>query len=267
MSVPAQSVRLKIVKPPIPSVAAILPAKGTPQRRRFVLVTAALCLFGLPLLFSTYVWFGGAPDEQELALHLGEPVRVAQARQAIAQIAVRMSRGGRSMQHWYPRIRALAVFPDPDLRQSVAWAMGRDSSEASFREPLRKLLADPDVMVRRAAALSLANHGDAQSKAELEAMLRPYAVRAATAGPIRILVHPGDRVSPWSDIARTNNAAGDLTRIRAPVPGVVKSVAGEGEVQAEIGHTLIEIAPDSEQTTMAQKALRRLAAATSPSGS
>ena len=221
MSAPAQSVRLKVVKPSIPSVFSILPAKGTPQRKRFLLVTGALLLFAFPLLLSSYVWFGGAPDEQELALHLGEPVRVAQARQAIAQIAVRMSRGGRSMQHWYPRMRELAAFPDPDLRHSVAWAMGRDSSEASFREPLRKLLTDPAVMVRRAAALSLANHGDLQSKAELEAMLRPYAVRAAAAGPVRILVHPGDPVSPWSDIARTTTAGGVQNGIRATVPGVV----------------------------------------------
>ena len=56
--------------------------------------------------------------------------------------------------------------------------MGQDRNYAPFHEALLKLIHDPQPMVRRNAALSLAVFGDPAARPELVAMLRPFTVNA-----------------------------------------------------------------------------------------
>src|SRR6185437_6166564 len=102
----------------------------------------------------------------------------------------------------YPAIAGLASSPNAELRQTVAWIMGQDHTYEPFHEALRKLVTDSSPMVRRNAALSLTNFGDAAGRAELLAMLRNYPITAPAAGEVRYRLKLAEYVNPGTLVAR-----------------------------------------------------------------
>ena len=104
--------------------------------------------------------------------------------------------------------------------------------------------------MRRNAALGLAAFGDAAARPELVAMLRPYAVRAPVAGPVRYRLKLGDYVNPGTLLARVGE-----TEVRSPVPGEVRSLEHkEGDTVAP-GDTLAELSVDKNHVWEALRAL------------
>jgi hypothetical protein len=145
---------------------------------------------------------------------------------------------------------AQAANPNLEIRQTAAWIMGQDRSYRPFHEALLGLIHDPEPMVRRNAALSLAAYGDGAARGELGAMLRPYTVRAPVAGAVRYRLKPGDYVNPGTLLARVGE-----TEVRSPVPGEVRSLEhNEGGAVAP-GGALAALSADPGHVWEALRAL------------
>jgi biotin carboxyl carrier protein len=226
-----------------------------PGRRAYLLITAfALLLVLFPFLFWYGTWFGRKLTDGEITEYLDNAAaKPRKAQHALVQMGERMSRGDPSVRPWYPKVVELGFSPSIELRQTAAWIMGQDRTDESFHEALRKLLADTSPMVRRNAALSLTNFGDATGRNELLAMLRPYEVSSPAAGVVRYRLKLGEYVNPGTLVGLVG-----ATEVRSPLPGEVRVLARKDGAMVAPGEPLVELSPDKEHTWEALRALLRV---------
>ncbi|MBI1789316.1 MAG: HEAT repeat domain-containing protein, partial [Acidobacteria bacterium] len=190
-----------------------------PSRRMYLLVTLfAFALVLMPFLFWQQTWFGRRLSDAQIERSLAETTKPRESQHALVQIGEHLSRGDKSVRRWYPRVIALAGHPALELRQTAAWIMGQDREYDSFREPLHKLLLDPEPMVRRNAALALANFHDESARGELRAMLMPSSIESPAAGVVKYRLKEGEFVNPGTLVARVGSV-----EVRAKLPGEVRS--------------------------------------------
>jgi HEAT repeat protein len=221
-----------------------------PSKRAYMLIALfAFLLVLFPFLFWYTTWFGRSLTDAEISSYLTDRAKPRHAQHALVQISERMSRGDRSASRWYPEVAALASDSHIELRQTAAWVMGQDHTYAPFHDALRKLLADPQPMVRRNAALALTNFGDPAARPELLAMLRPSTIQAPSAGVVRYRLKLGEYVNPGTLVARVGEV-----EVRTPLPGEVRELdAKEGSTVAA-GAALAEISADKEHVWEALRA-------------
>ncbi len=232
----------------------LLPPKGTPQRLVLVGVAAASLLLVGPFFFWFFTWFGWSLDPARVTEALTPPVRPAHATQMLLQMGEKLSRNDQTMRPYYPRVLALAKHPDTDLRRTVAWFMGEDPSSPEFHQALLSLLRDPAPMVRRRAALSLANFHDPAARGELTRMLAPYTVTAELPGQVEFRIQPRDIAKAVTVVARIGGQD-----IAAGVPGTVgRQLVPNGET-VRTGQAVLEILPDPSGVREARRALSLLA--------
>jgi hypothetical protein len=226
-----------------------------PGRRAYLLITGfALLLVLFPFLFWYGTWFGRKLTDNEITQYLNDAAaKPRKAQHALVQIGERMSRGDTRAIQWYPKVVELAASPSGELRQTVAWIIGQDHTFQPFHEELRKLLADSSPMVRRNAALSLTNFGDAASRAELLAMLRPYLITSPVSGVVRYRLKLGEFVNPGTLVGRVGS-----TELRSPLPGEVLALSQREGASVHAGEALVELSPDKEHAWEALRALLRV---------
>jgi biotin carboxyl carrier protein len=145
---------------------------------------------------------------------------------------------------------AQASSPVLEIRQTAAWIMGQDRSYQPFHEALLRLIHDPEPMVRRNAALSLAAFNDASARPELVAMLRPYTLAAPSSGVLRYRLKVGDYVNPGTMIAHIGEQ-----EVRSPVPGEVRSLDARDGATVKAGEALAELSADKNHVFEALRAL------------
>ena len=225
-------------------------AHKRPGRRAYLLISLfALALVLFPFLFWYYTWFGRKLGDSDLDAYFADRSKPRHIQHALVQLGERLSHG-QNVARWYPQVITQAASPNLEIRQTAAWIMGQDRAYPPFHDALLKLIHDPQPMVRRNAALSLAAFGDPAARPELIAMLRPYAVPAPVAGPVRYRLKLGDYVNPGTLLARVGE-----TEIRSPVPGEVRSLEHkEGDTVAP-GDTLAELSVDKNHVWEALRAL------------
>lgn len=222
-----------------------------PSRRAYLLITLfALLLVLFPFLFWYETWFGRRLSDSEIDQYLADAAKPRHAQHALVQIGERISRRDPRVSRWYPAVVRLAGSPRIELRQTAAWIMGQDHTYAPFHDALRKLLADPEPMVRRNAALALSNFGDAEARPELLAMLRPYTVTSSAAGVVRYRLKPGEYVNPGTLVAHVGTR-----ELRSPLPGEVRQLSRTEGATIAAGDPLIELSPDKEHVWESLRAL------------
>ena len=226
-----------------------------PSKRAYLLITGfALLLVLFPFLFWYETWFGRKLSDTEITEYLNNAAaKPRKAQHALVQIGERLGRGDVHAQKWYPQIVAVSPNSSLELRQTAAWIMGQDHTYEPFHAALLKLLADTSPMVRRNAALSLTNFGDAAGHSELMAMLRPYSITAPAAGHIRYRLKPGEYVNPGTLIGHIGE-----TEVRSPLPGEVLELERKDGVIVAPGDTLAELSPDKEHAWEALRGLMRV---------
>jgi biotin carboxyl carrier protein len=226
------------------------PAHKRPGRRAYLLISLfALALVLFPFLFWYYTWFGRKLGDSDLDAYFADRSKPRHIQHALVQLGERLSHG-QNVSRWYPQVIAQTASPNLEIRQTAAWIMGQDHSYAPFHDALLKLIHDPQPMVRRNAALSLAACGDAAARPELLAMLRPYSVSAPVAGPVRYRLKLGDYVNPGTLLARVGE-----TEVRSPVPGEVRSLEHKEGDSVAPGGTLAELSVDKNHVWEALRAL------------
>jgi hypothetical protein len=113
-----------------------------------------------------------------------------------------------------------------------------------------KLIADPQPMVRRNAALALSNFGDPAARPELLAMLRPYAVISPAGGAVHYRLKLGEYVNPGTLAAHVGDA-----EVRSPLPGEVRDLSRREGSTVAAGDPVIEISADKDHVWEALRAL------------
>ncbi len=226
-----------------------------PSRRAYLLITGfALLLVLFPFLFWYGTWFGRSLSDGEITEYLNNaPAKPRKAQHALVQIGERLARGDSRAREWYPKIVEMASSPSLELRQTAAWIMGQDHTCEPFHAALLKLLADPAPMVRRNAALSLTNFGDAAGRTELLAMLHSYSITTPEAGQVRYRLKAGEYVNPGTLVGRVGG-----TEIRSPLPGEVLDLSRQNGAMVAAGDVLAELLPDKEHAWEALRALLRV---------
>ena len=226
------------------------PAAPVAGRRRtpWPLVVVAVLFVVVPFLTWYWTWFGRTLSDADVESYLrdGNP---RHAQHALSQVAERVERGDAGAGRWNRQVVALSRSPVTDLRMTAAWVMGLDHRSEEFRAALATLLDDPEPIVRRNAALALVRFGDPRCRAELLAMLRPYAVRAGQGGTALTALTAGSAVKRDSLLLKYRDASGGAGEVRSPLPGTIeKASVKDGESFAQ-GAELFVLAPDAEQVT------------------
>jgi len=194
--------------------AEALQSHQRPGRRAHVLIALlALAVVLFPFLFWYHTWFGRKLSDAQLDAYFADRAKPRHIQHALVQLGERVSRG-QNAARWYPLVIAEAASPNLEIRQTAAWIMGQDRGYPPFHAGLLKLIHDPEAMVRRNAALGLAAFGDGAARGVLVAMLRPFLVRAAVAGPLRYRLKLGDYVNPGTLLAHVGDG-----EVRSPPRG------------------------------------------------
>jgi multidrug efflux pump subunit AcrA (membrane-fusion protein) len=173
-----------------------------------------------------------------------------------------MSAGDAAAKHWYPNIIELAGHSLSELRLTAAWVMGQDADEATFQRKLLGMLDDPEPIVRRNVALSLAGFGDASGRPVLVSMLRPFTVTTPHEGMFSNRLQPGDLVERGTLLARVSRDGRDEpAEVRSPVPGVVDKRLRQDGVFVGAGDEVMLLGPSFEHVFQALRALYLVGAA------
>ena len=221
------------------------------RQRAYLLITVfALLLVLFPFLFWYMTWFGRKLSDDQIGEYLADHGKPRHAQHALVQVGERMARRDPTAARWYPQVVELAGSPLIELRQTSAWIMGQDHTYAPFHEGLRNLLADPQPMVRRNAALALSNFGDPAARPELLAMLRPYTIVSPAAGVVQYRLKLGEYVNPGTLVAHVGGI-----EVRSPLPGEVRDLSRRDGSTVRAGDPLVEISADKEHAWEALRAL------------
>ncbi len=237
------------------------PAEHPVPRRVTIMVTLMAVLFVVvPALFWHDTWFGRPLDNEEIAEYLADRDKPRKAQHALAQISGRITEGDaaakQAAKQWYPQILDLADHSLPELRLTAAWVMGQDVQEKPFRDKLHEMLDDPQPIVRRNAALSLASFNDPAGRVVLLAMLRPFAVQSTDTGVLTNRLESGDVVDRDTLLARVARQDQDEpAEVRSPVPGVVAERLLKDGANVHAGDDMVVLSPDP---THAHQSLRAL---------
>ena len=237
----------------MPSLSPDQPARK--PKRNLVIALVPVLLVIITFLFWRETWFGTRLSDREMSECLTDTSVPHKTQHALAQLAERMTRGDASARQWYPQVLALATNREAEFRLMAAWVMGQDNHSEDFHAALAKLVADPDPMVRRNAALSLVRFGDASGRAELRAMLEPFLLRAPQAGTITFRLREGDPVRSGTAVARLASGESKPSDVVSPVGGELgrRAVADQATVAA--GDVVAEISPGEDQVWEALRAL------------
>jgi HEAT repeat protein len=179
---------------------------------------------------------------------------------ALLQIQQRMERGDAGAKNWYPQLVTLSGSQETEFRLTVAWLMGFDNKSAEFHNALLKLVADPEPIVRRNAALALVRFDDHSGRAELVAILKPYAVRANSDGIVASSLHEGAAMARGALLARIQQADGKVAELRSPLPGRINKILKPNGSQVSKGDEVLNLNSDEASVWEALRGLALIGA-------
>ncbi|HZH29271.1 MAG TPA: HEAT repeat domain-containing protein [Pyrinomonadaceae bacterium] len=217
-------------------------------------VVAALFII-LPFLswYSTTFW--RELDDEEIEKYLNDDQKPRHVQHALEEIDRRIVKGDQSVRRWYPQVLRVAGNPLPDIRMAAAWMMGDDNKSVEFHAALKQLVRDEDPAVRRMAALSLSRFNDADARAELLAMLRPYSLRPQFGRTVITTLPSGSAVSRGALVARVRDEKNLIHEVRAPVAGKIERASAVDGAFQHTGEELLVLAPDGKNVWEALRAL------------
>jgi len=229
-------------------------AKSFGGRWTYGIVIVAFLFVLMPFLFWHATWYGRPLTDAQIAKAMADRKHPREIQHALTQIEMRIEARDPEVRRWYPQLVKLASDPVDEIRVMDAWVMGQDTASEEFHHALAQMLADPNPMVERNAALSLVRFGDDSGHAQLVAMLRPYAMPSPVAGKLETRLKPGDVVNPGTMVAHIESS-GARQEIRATVPGTLERWLAANGTEVVAGQPILTLAPSEG---MAWEALRAL---------
>jgi hypothetical protein len=235
---------VKIVTPPLKRIRASGP----------ILILAILFVVASFLTWY-FTWFGRSLSDSEIATFLVDEKHPRHVQHALLQIQQRIERGDKNAKQWYPQIVALAGSPETEFRLTVAWLMGADNTSAEFHNTLSKLLADPEPIVRRNAALALVRFNDPSGRQELIAMLRPFTVNAPASGILISSLAPGAQISRGTLLGRIQPPNSEIVEMRSPLLGKIDRLLVAKGSNVPKGDAVLTIKSDEQSIWEALRGL------------
>lgn len=217
-------------------------------------VLALLIFVVVPFLFWRGTWFGTELTEAQMRQYLAERDKPRHVQHALARIEKKISAADPSARVWYPDVLRLSAHPSAEVRITVAWVMGQDNTYAPFHAALLPLLQDPDLMVRRNAALSLVRFGDAAGKGEILSMLRPTVVNSAAGGIVELRVSLHEACAHGAPLGKVVNGK-TVVDLTAPISGRVEAIAAHEGDRIAVGQPILTLRSDDGQIWEALRAL------------
>lgn len=229
-------------------------SRGIPRGTLVLAVLSVACVI-VPFMVWRETWFGRSLSPDELGRYLRDSARPRRIQHALSVIADGIMKGDTTVRQWYPDVAVLAGHPATPIRTTAAWVMGQDNTSELFHRGLLKLLEDPELMVRRNAALALVRFGDASGREEIVQMLRPHTVRARRPGKVSHELTLGQEVGTATLLAHVRTEAGEDVEVRSPLPGRVAQVLAPNGAVLQTGAPLVSIAPEATQVWEALRGL------------
>ncbi|MGH9930281.1 MAG: HEAT repeat domain-containing protein [Pyrinomonadaceae bacterium] len=202
-----------------------------------------------------FTWFGRGLSDSDVSEFLVDEKHPRHVQHALLQIQQRIERGDRSAKQWYPQIITLADSSETEYRLTVAWLMGADNTSPEFHNSLKKLLEDPEAIVRRNAALALVRFNDAGGRAELLAMLQPFTVNAPATGTLQSSLASGAQISRGALLGRIQQTNNEVTELRSPLVGKVDRLLVANGSSLARGEGLLTIKSDEQSVWEALRGL------------
>jgi hypothetical protein len=168
-----------------------------------------------------FTWFGRGLSDADISKYLVDEKHPRHVQHALLQIQQRIERGDPNAKQWHPQIITLAGSQETEFRLIVAWLMGADNTSEEFHRSLKTLLADPEVIVRRNAALALVRFNDSTGRPELLAILQPFTVNAPAGGTLQSSLASGAQINRGALLGRIQQANAEVTELRSPLTGKV----------------------------------------------
>jgi hypothetical protein len=224
-------------------------------RWTYGIVIMAFLFVLMPFLFWNATWFGRPLTDAQIAKALTDRSHPRQIQHALTQIETRIEGRDASVRRWYPDVVKLALNPVDEIRVTDAWVMGQDNTSPDFHRALLDLLADPNPMVQRNAALSLVRFADDSGRRQIVAMLRLYEMPSPYGGVVRPRLKPGDVVNPGTMVGHINVGDRASKEVRAVVPGTLQRwMVPDGESVTQ-GQPILTLAPSESMVWEALRAL------------
>ena len=225
----------------------------SPRNRLLFFLTAWLIVL-MPFLFWWNTWFGRHLSDKQLTEFLNDEKHPRHIQHALVQLGERMAAHDAAAAKWYPDLVRLAVHPVEEVRNTDAWVMGQDTTQAGFHKALRSMLNDPSPMVRGNAALSLVRYGDASGRLQIVALLQPARIAAPVDGRVVDADKVGTAIHQGGLVAKIQTGE-QTTEVRSPISGRIRTLSAETGAQVSAGAALAAIDPDTEQVWEALRAL------------
>ena len=245
-----------------PDAESVVPSRAKPRmstRNRLLFFFIAWLIVLMPFLFWWNTWFGRQLSDKQLSEYLQDVKKPRHIQHALVQIGERVSRRDTNVMRWYPDVVRLASYPIEEVRNTDAWVMGqdatsKDASSAGFHEALLKMLADPSLMVRGNAALSLVRFGDATGRPQIVALLQPAKVLAPQAGKVTDSSAVGTVIHQSGIIAKIET--GDqIMEARSPISGRLRVLSVKSGRTVAAGDEIARLDPGTDQVWEALRAL------------
>jgi hypothetical protein len=192
--------------PPTPS-----PSAPSPPRKRipnFVIILLVAASVALPVVFWRGTWFGTRLSDEQLSAYLADRAHPRKVQHALVEYTRRVERSDASLAEFDAALTGLVDHPREEVRSTLAWTLGWNTTGAGFQDALQTLLRDDQPLVRRNAALALSKYGDASARGVLRAMLVPYRVTTPHAGAVSDLPPKGRAIKAHTDLALIAGADG-----------------------------------------------------------
>jgi len=223
-------------------------------RNRLLFFATAWLIVLMPFLFWWNTWFGRHLSDKQLSEFLNDQKHPRHIQHALVQLGERLTVHDVGAARWYPDLERLATYPVEEVRNTDAWVMGQDTSQAGFHNALRKMLEDPSPMVRGNAALSLVRFGDAAGRLQIVALLQPARITATLAGRVIDTDHAGTAIHQGGLIAKIQNGQ-QITEVRSPINGRIRTLSVPTGSDVVAGAELASVDPGAEQVWEALRAL------------
>jgi len=223
-------------------------------RNRLLFFATAWLIVLMPFLFWWNTWFGRHLSDKQLSEFLNDQKHPRHIQHALVQLGERLAVHDAGAGRWYPDLERLASYPVEEVRNTDAWVMGQDTTQAGFHGALLKMLEDPSPMVRGNAALSLVRFGDAAGRLQIVALLQPARILAPVAGRVIDTDHIGTAIHQGGLIAKIQNGQ-QITEVRSPFSGRIRTLSAVTGAEILSGAELATVDPGAEQVWEALRAL------------
>ena len=236
-----------------PGIRAVEERKRVPGSRWILLL--ALLFVVATFLAWYFTWFGRELSDADISKYLNDVNSPRHVQHALNQIQKRIQRGDAGARNWYPQLIALSANPETEFRLTVAWVMGFDNKSPEFHEALKKLVQDPEPIVRRNAALALVTFNDASGRNEVLSILSAYPVRAPVSGVLASSLKENSEVARNALLARVQQPNGDLAGVRSPLHGRINKILKTNGTQVAAGDEIMNLNSDEASVWEALRAL------------